>query len=146
MRGDSITLGYHTPIPYTAIAFAGRHPEVFEHDGRLSVYPKPHLFLSIIDLSCKSSGQLASRLPQSSTMHQHPRPPPAMASPATSEQTNPTRTNNPRDKEWENQGSGSGEDFSSPRQNMALPNPSAEITRLNQVIQVSMLFLIIYLQ
>ncbi|KKZ68244.1 hypothetical protein EMCG_06067 [[Emmonsia] crescens] len=31
-------------------------------------------------------------------MHQHPRPPPAMASPANSPRTNPARTNNPRDR------------------------------------------------
>ena len=30
-------------------------------------------------------------------MHQHPRGPPASASPASSPQTNPTRTNNPRE-------------------------------------------------
>ncbi|KAI1004768.1 Autophagy-related protein 13 [Podosphaera aphanis] len=34
-------------------------------------------------------------------MHQHPRPPPRTASPASSPQTNPTRTNNPRDDESE---------------------------------------------
>jgi autophagy-related protein 13 len=31
-------------------------------------------------------------------MHQHPRPPPRMASPASSPTTNPSRTNNPREE------------------------------------------------
>jgi hypothetical protein len=31
-------------------------------------------------------------------MHQHPRPPPVTASPASSPRTNPARTNNPRDE------------------------------------------------
>ena len=31
-------------------------------------------------------------------MHQHPRPSPMMASPASSPRTNPTRTNNPREE------------------------------------------------
>ena len=31
-------------------------------------------------------------------MHQHPRPPPVTASPASSPRTNPTRTNNPREE------------------------------------------------
>lgn len=31
-------------------------------------------------------------------MHQHPRPPPVSASPASSPRTNPTRTNNPREE------------------------------------------------
>jgi hypothetical protein len=69
-------------------------------------------------------------------MHQHPRPPPVTASPANSEQTNPTRTNNPRDRDSSTQGLGSGEDFSSPGKNVAPPNPATEISRLNQVIQV----------
>ncbi|OAX82123.1 hypothetical protein ACJ72_03527 [Emergomyces africanus] len=34
-------------------------------------------------------------------MHQHPRPPPATASPANSPRTNPARTNNPRDRNAE---------------------------------------------
>ena len=69
-------------------------------------------------------------------MHQHPRPPPPSASPATSEQTNPTRTNNPRDRDIEalkmagdtTQGSGSSEDFGATRQDQP-------IDRLNQVIR-----------
>jgi hypothetical protein len=34
----------------------------------------------------------------SDKMHQHPRPPPRMASPASSPRTNPNRTNNPREE------------------------------------------------
>lgn len=76
-------------------------------------------------------------------MHQHPRPPPATASPANSEQTNPTRTNNPRDRDVEalrttsplTQGSGSSEDFASARQDQPVDNPGVQMQRLNQVIQ-----------
>lgn len=38
-------------------------------------------------------------------MHQHPRPPPRMASPATSPTTNPHRTNNPREESQTTEGS-----------------------------------------
>lgn len=76
-------------------------------------------------------------------MHQHPRPPPVTASPANSEQTNPTRTNNPRDRDVQalrthsplTQGSGSSEDFGSARQDQPADNPDAQMQRLNQVIQ-----------
>ncbi|ETN39192.1 uncharacterized protein HMPREF1541_05415 [Cyphellophora europaea CBS 101466] len=73
-------------------------------------------------------------------MHQHPRAPPASASPALSDQTNPTRTNNPRDRDLNalrtnsplTQGSGSSEDFQ-PREQHT--DPAAQMQRLNQVIQ-----------
>ena len=77
-------------------------------------------------------------------MHQHPRPPPFTASPANSEQTNPTRTNNPRDRDVQalrgtasplTQGSGSSEDFGNGRQDQPADNPAAQMQRLNQVIQ-----------
>ncbi|KIW99145.1 uncharacterized protein Z519_00808 [Cladophialophora bantiana CBS 173.52] len=76
-------------------------------------------------------------------MHQHPRPPPITASPATSEQTNPSRTNNPRDRDVHalrtnsplTQGSGSLEDFASARQDQPADNPGVQMQRLNQVIQ-----------
>ncbi|OQV00522.1 hypothetical protein CLAIMM_06005 [Cladophialophora immunda] len=76
-------------------------------------------------------------------MHQHPRPPPLTASPATSEQTNPSRTNNPRDRDVQalrtnsplTQGSGSSEDFASARQDQPADNPGVQMQRLNQVIQ-----------
>lgn len=64
-------------------------------------------------------------------MHQHPRPPPSSASPANSEQTNPTRTNNPRDRTPSTQASGSSEDFTGARE----PDQAASMQRLNQVIQ-----------
>lgn len=78
-------------------------------------------------------------LGQLGDMHQHPRPPPVTASPANSEQTNPTRTNNPRDRDSQTQGSGLSEDFASPRQNVSAANSTTEVSRLNQVIQVSAL-------
>ncbi|KAK5956750.1 autophagy protein 13 [Knufia fluminis] len=65
-------------------------------------------------------------------MHQHPRPPPATASPANSEQTNPYRSNNPRDRTPSTQASGSSEDFVTTRQE---PDTAASMQRLNQVIQ-----------
>lgn len=76
-------------------------------------------------------------------MHQYPRPPPETASPANSERTNPTRTNNPRDRDVQNlrndsphtQNSGSSEDFAAARQEQPADNPGAQIQRLNQVIQ-----------
>lgn len=75
-------------------------------------------------------------------MHQHPRPSPFVASPANSEQTNPTRTNNPRDRDVQTlrttstQGSGSSEDFANTRQETTSDNnPAAQMQRLNQVIQ-----------
>ena len=76
-------------------------------------------------------------------MHQHPRPPPFTASPANSEQTNPTRTNNHRDRDVQalrttsplTQGSGSSEDVGNGRQEQPADNPAAQMQRLNQVIQ-----------
>ncbi|KIX03787.1 uncharacterized protein Z518_07340 [Rhinocladiella mackenziei CBS 650.93] len=76
-------------------------------------------------------------------MHQYPRPPPATASPAISEQTNPTRTNNPRDRDVPSlrtnsplsPGSGSSEDFTTARQDQPADNPVVQMQRLNQVIQ-----------
>ncbi|KAK7887918.1 autophagy protein 13 [Exophiala xenobiotica] len=76
-------------------------------------------------------------------MHQHPRPPPASASPANSEQTNPTRTNNPRDRDSQayrtnsplTQGSGSSEDFAAARQDQPADNTAGQMQRLNQVVQ-----------
>ena len=76
-------------------------------------------------------------------MHQHPRPPPTSASPALSEQTNPTRTNNPRDRDVQalrnnsplTQGSGSSEDFGNGRQDQPADNPAAQLQRMSQVIQ-----------
>ena len=72
-------------------------------------------------------------------MHQHPRPPPVTASPASSERTNPERTNNQRDRDTpppenfsrqpQDRTDGSDESNSS-------PILAAEVTRLNQVIQV----------
>lgn len=80
-------------------------------------------------------------------MHQHPRAPPVTASPASSERTNPERTNNQRDRDrdrdtppaenWSRQPSeraeGSDDSNSYPPS-----NPAAEVTRLNQVIQVEL--------
>jgi autophagy-related protein 13 len=76
-------------------------------------------------------------------MHQYSRPPPETASPASSERTNPTRTNNPRDRDVQNlrndspptQNSGSSDDFSAARQEQPADNAVAQIQRLNQVIQ-----------
>ncbi|KAK5287370.1 autophagy protein 13 [Exophiala xenobiotica] len=76
-------------------------------------------------------------------MHQHPRPPPASASPANSEQTNPTRTNNPRDRDSQayrtnsplTHGSGSSEDFAAARQDQPADNTAGQMQRLNQVVQ-----------
>ncbi|KAK5096020.1 autophagy protein 13 [Exophiala xenobiotica] len=67
-------------------------------------------------------------------MHQHPRPPPSTASPATSEPTNPYRSNNPRDRDRtpSSQASGSSEDFVTARQE---PDTAASMQRLNQVVQ-----------
>ena len=64
-------------------------------------------------------------------MHQHPRPAPSSASPANSEQTNPYRSNNPRDPTPSTQASGSSEDFVTDRQ----PDTAASMQRLNQVVQ-----------
>ncbi|KAL9113868.1 MAG: hypothetical protein Q9227_002002 [Pyrenula ochraceoflavens] len=73
-------------------------------------------------------------------MHQHPRPPPVTASPANSERTNPTRTNNSRDGGNEAgprqlQGLGIQEAFDTPPDHPSTPAGS-DISRLNQVIQM----------
>ncbi|ERF72795.1 hypothetical protein EPUS_04230 [Endocarpon pusillum Z07020] len=73
-------------------------------------------------------------------MHQHPRPPPATASPASSERTNPERTNNQRDQDRDTP---PAENFSRPSHERAggsddsnsSSNSAAEVARLNQVIQ-----------
>lgn len=78
-------------------------------------------------------------------MHQHPRAPPATASPASSERTNPERTNNPRERERDTP---PAENFSRQPQDRAegsddssssSSNAAAEVTRLNQVIQVKLI-------
>jgi autophagy-related protein 13 len=78
-------------------------------------------------------------------MHQNhfSRHPPVTASPATNEQTNPTRTNNPRDRDVQalrtnsplTQGFASSEEFGNNRQDQPQDNPAAQMQRLNQVIQ-----------
>lgn len=69
-------------------------------------------------------------------MHPHPRPPPTTASPATSELTNPMRSNNPRDRNsLSTQTSGSSEDFNTARQDQPSADSNASIQRLNQVVQ-----------
>ncbi|KAK4917695.1 autophagy protein 13, partial [Elasticomyces elasticus] len=78
-------------------------------------------------------------------MQPYSRPAPTSASPATSEQTNPTRTNNSRDRSLSNTGTyspqtGSSEDFTAQRQDSRPgpgpgPDPAASMQRLNQVIQ-----------
>ena len=55
-----------------------------------------------------------------------------MASPANSEQTNPYRSNNSRDRTPSTQASGSSEDFVTSRQE---PDTTATMHRLNQVVQ-----------
>lgn len=79
-------------------------------------------------------------------MHQHPRAPPATASPAISERTNPERTNNQRNRDRDPdrdtspaanysrqpQDRGDGSDDTS----SCTTNLAAEVNRLNQVIQV----------
>lgn len=75
-------------------------------------------------------------------MHQHPRAPPATASPASSERTNPERTNNPRDRDRDtapNENiSRQPTDPADGNDDSATPpsGQAAEVTRLNQVIQV----------
>ncbi|KAJ9656050.1 autophagy protein 13 [Neophaeococcomyces mojaviensis] len=72
-------------------------------------------------------------------MHQHPRPPPTTASPANSEQTNPIRSNNQRDRDSRTnsaltQESASSEDFTSTRQDQPTVDSAGSMQRLNQVI------------
>jgi autophagy-related protein 13 len=81
-------------------------------------------------------------------MHQHPRAPPITAFPASSERTNPERTNNERDRDRDrdrDRYTPPAENFSHQPQDRAggsddsgstTSNPAAEVTRLNQVIQV----------
>jgi autophagy-related protein 13 len=77
-------------------------------------------------------------------MHQHPRAPPVTAFPASSERTNPERTNNQRERDGDRD-TPPAENFSRQPQDRAdgsddsgstTSNPAAEVTRLNQVIQV----------
>lgn len=75
--------------------------------------------------------------------NQYARHPPVTASSANNEQTNPNRTNNPRDRDVQalrttsplTQGSASSEDFGNNRQDQPQDNPAAQMQRLNQVIQ-----------
>ena len=76
-------------------------------------------------------------------MHQHPRPPPAMTSPATSPRTNPARTNNPREEESDvagpqsERGSGTPDSFSAAtRAQEVSVRDKDSMTRLDQVVQV----------
>ncbi|KAF3761554.1 hypothetical protein M406DRAFT_281602 [Cryphonectria parasitica EP155] len=74
-------------------------------------------------------------------MHQHPRHPPKVSSPASSPQTNPMRSNNPRDAVGEQTrtplGSPRPEDSSSPGSGeLASSGPSREsVKKLDQIIQ-----------
>ncbi|RMZ90105.1 hypothetical protein DV736_g2670, partial [Chaetothyriales sp. CBS 134916] len=74
-------------------------------------------------------------------MHQHPRPPPGFASPGLSRQTNPTHTNNPRDRDVQglrrntSLTPGSSEDFGHAREDQLTDTAAAQLQRLNQVIQ-----------
>jgi len=74
-------------------------------------------------------------------MHQHPRPSPVTASPASSPRTNPTRTNNPREESsratpdmtgYNEADEGSGESGVMPSN-----GPSRDaVKKLDQIIQV----------
>ncbi|CAG8953463.1 hypothetical protein HYFRA_00010213 [Hymenoscyphus fraxineus] len=79
-------------------------------------------------------------------MHQHPRPSPVTASPASSPRTNPTRTNNPREEGYnpnpytriipDMPGSSEGDDGSSDSGVMPSNGPSKDaVKKLDQVIQ-----------
>ena len=83
------------------------------------------------------------------TMHQHPRPSPAMASPANSPRTNPTRTNNPREElptgsrassgrgTPSEQGIGAGEGADAVlRDSESASQGRDSVGKLNQIIQV----------
>jgi autophagy-related protein 13 len=86
-------------------------------------------------------------------MHQHPRPSPLTASPASSPRTNPTRTNNPRETEsihqpkppsdmpaYSEADEGSGDSGV-----MAPTGPSRDaVKKLDQIIQASFLNLPAY--
>ena len=78
-------------------------------------------------------------------MHQHPRQSPAMASPATSSRTNPTRTNNHREEEREVAGTQNDRrsvtpDSFSPatRAQEISARDKDSMTRLDQVVQVGL--------
>ena len=62
-------------------------------------------------------------------MHQHPRPPPVTASPANSERTNPTRTNNQRDRTAQGSGTSEASDTNPPEQS------SNAMSKLDQIVQ-----------
>lgn len=77
-------------------------------------------------------------------MHQHPRPAPVTASPASSPRTNPTRTNNPPEEDRAGSGTSSERGSITPDSlNLGARAPDASIrdrdslTRLDQVIQVT---------
>jgi len=79
-------------------------------------------------------------------MHQHPRPPPLTASPASSPRTNPTRTNNPREEAQSPTSRMSSDtasyteaDDGSEGSGVIAPNgPSKEaVKKLDQILQVS---------
>lgn len=79
-------------------------------------------------------------------MHQHPRPSPMTASPASSPRTNPTRTNNPRDQSSTPQpkalsdipGYSEADEGSGDSGVMAATGPSRDaVKKLDQIIQVS---------
>jgi autophagy-related protein 13 len=80
-------------------------------------------------------------------MHQHPRPPPQMASPASSPTTNPTRTNNQREEgrfthsrvgsETPTYNEADEGGVASPGSTSAAPGPSKDaVKKLDQIIQV----------
>lgn len=78
-------------------------------------------------------------------MHQHPRPPPTTASPASSPRTNPTRTNNPREEGGNSHQRtardmadyNEGDEGSGDSGVMAAPGPSKDaVKKLDQIIQV----------
>jgi len=52
----------------------------------------------ILNSTTTACFQLDGHVDRSQKMHQHPRPSPMTASPASSPRTNPTRTNNPREE------------------------------------------------
>lgn len=81
-------------------------------------------------------------------MHQHPRPPPVTASPASSLRTNPTRTNNPREdvptqptrRGPEAEGYNEDGDDGSEDSGLIAPNgPSREaVKKMDQILQVDL--------
>ncbi|EEH47485.2 uncharacterized protein PADG_03569 [Paracoccidioides brasiliensis Pb18] len=69
-------------------------------------------------------------------MHQHPRPPPATASPANSPRTNPARTNNPRDRSAVESDAASSAELKMFTQGPSNVAPTRDIiAKLNQIVQ-----------